>query len=98
MVDTFLRINFLVGGKIINKPKKSVAKPGIIRSMDAKAKADIIEKINKEGKDDYKYREYIGSDGSLVLYTVQSTVQHDMIHIHDTNMLFKFLCATVPYY
>ena len=34
-----LNINFLVGGNIINKPKKSVAKPGKIKSNAAKAKA-----------------------------------------------------------
>ena len=44
LVDTFLKINFLVSGKMINKPKKSVAKPGKIKSSAAKANAapDII--------------------------------------------------------
>ena len=36
---TFFKINFLVGGKIINKPIKSVANPGKIKSNAAKAKA-----------------------------------------------------------
>ena len=40
-VQTFLKINFLVGGKIINKPKKSVANPGKIKSNAAKAKAAL---------------------------------------------------------
>ena len=39
LIDTFLNINFLVGGNIINKPKKSVAKPGKIKSSAANAKA-----------------------------------------------------------
>ena len=39
LIDTFLNINFLVGGNIINKPKKSVAKPGKIKSNAANAKA-----------------------------------------------------------
>ena len=37
LVDTFLKINFLDGGKIINKPNKSVAKPGKIKSNAANA-------------------------------------------------------------
>ena len=39
VVDTFLKINFLVGGKIINRPIKSEANPGKIKSSAAKAKA-----------------------------------------------------------
>ena len=39
-----LKNNFLVKGKIINRPKKSVANPGIINNKAANAKAapDII--------------------------------------------------------
>mgnify|MGYP001446569741 CR=1 FL=1 len=39
LVDTFLKINFLDGGKIINSPKISVANPGKIKSKAAKARA-----------------------------------------------------------
>ena len=39
LFDTFLKINFLVGGNIINKPIKSVANPGKIKRSAAKAKA-----------------------------------------------------------
>ena len=38
-MEIVLNINFLVGGKINIKPKISVAKPGRIRSIAAKARA-----------------------------------------------------------
>ena len=39
LFETFLNINFLVGGKISNNPIKSVANPGKIKSKAAKASA-----------------------------------------------------------
>ena len=39
LIETFLNINFLVGGNTINNPKISVAKPGKIKSYAANANA-----------------------------------------------------------